>query len=192
MLIRFTACLACTTLLLLGCEDKTAEVKKDTTTQAIAIPASHFTTSRPADVKNLVEVKQSAKKGDTVTFLARVGGKTPPFVDSQAIFIAADPSLLSCELMGEEDHCRTPEDYCCVDMDSLRDGIATIQFVDTSGKPIKSSADGAGGLESLKYIVVNGTVRERNEDGLFIVDADTVWVGGKPNRSDHLAGSLSP
>ena len=47
---------------------------------------------------------------------------------------------------------------------------------------------GAGGLGSpaTMYLAAAGVGR------IGIVDADTVWVGGKPNRSDHLAGSLSP
>ena len=50
---------------------------------------------------------------------------------------------------------------------------------------------GAGGLEPLKYVVIDGTVRDMNDDGLFIVDAKSIWVGGKPNRSDNRAGSMS-
>ena len=64
--------------------------------------------------------------------------------------------------------------------------------MDPEGRPIKTTAKGAGGLESLKVIVVDGKVRDRNDEGLFIVDAETIWVGGKPSMEEPLAGMMSP
>ena len=178
-----------------GCKESGNETKpaatSSSTTSEVTIPSSSFLSTRPENVKDLVEVKKTAKTGDDVVFLARVGGKVKTFMDSQAIFIAADPGLVSCELMGEEDHCTIPEDYCCEDSQKMKAGLATIQFVDQQGRPLKTSAMNAGGLEPLKFVVINGTVRDRNDDGLFIVDANSVWVGGKPNRSDMRAGSMS-
>ena len=200
MLIKSMTLLVASTLTLTACDKASTEESKpaeqtsatNTTPSKTEISSDHFTDNRPPEVKNLLEIKQTAKKGDQVVFLARVGGKANPFIDKKAIFLAADPSLVSCELMGEEDHCIYPEDYCCEDPANLRPGLATIQFVDQSGSPINVSAEGAGGLESLKFIVVDGEVRDRNDEGLFIVDARQVWVGGKPNRQNPTAGSLSP
>ena len=189
MLIKTITMLLASTLLLSACEDAPQEKTSGST---VEISNEHFTSSRPSEVKNLVDVKKTAKKGDQVVFLARVGGKVNPFLDQKAIFLAADPSLVSCELMGEEDHCIYPEDYCCEDPAALRAGLANIQFVDDAGRPLEVTAKGAGGLESLKFIVVDGQVRDLNDDGVFIVDARQVWVGGKPNRQNPMAGSLSP
>ena len=119
-----------------------------------------------------------------------MGGKAEPFIESHAIFMAADPKLKSCELLCGT--CSVPQDYCCEDPDALKAGLATIQFVDAEGKPIKTTAKGAGGLESLKFIVVDGRVRDRNDEGLFIVDAENVWVGGKPSMEEPKAGMMSP
>ena len=43
------------------------------------------------------------------------------------------------------------------------------------------SIDGDHGLEILKYVVIEGTVHDINDNGLFIVDASKVWIGGKPH-----------
>jgi hypothetical protein len=189
MLIRIIVTLAIVSLA--SCSDSAPSPSKATpTTQAAVIPAALFAGERPADAPDLASVKASAKKGDHVVFLARVGGKGQPFIDSASIFIVADPALLSCELMGEEDHCPKPWDYCCEESKTLKNGLATIQVLDTQGRPFARTAEGAGGLASLKYVVVDGTVSDRNDDGLFIVNADRIWVGGVPNRSDHRAGSL--
>ncbi len=155
------------------------------------IPAAFFTTNRPAEVADLIQVKPTASVGDSVVFLARVGGRIEPFVDGLAIFTVADPSLLSCELMGEEDHCPLPWDYCCEDPNGITAGSATIRLAGTSGEPIAANAEGAGGLEPLKFVVVEGVVNERNDDGLFVIDADRIWVGGKPMRGEPRRGSLA-
>ena len=188
MLIRTTIIIAIATLA--SCSESAPTPPEATqTTQAVVIPAGLFAAERPADAPDLASVKASAKKGDHVVFLARVGGKAQPFVDAASIFIVADPALVSCELMGDEDHCPKPWDYCCEDFQTLRNGLATIQVLDAQGRPFARTAQGAGGLESLKYVVVDGTVNDRNDDGLFIVDADHIWVGSVPNRGDHRAGS---
>ncbi len=155
-----------------------------------SLPAHFFTTERPSDVKDLAEVKMSAKTGDEVTFLARIGGrKQGTFVPSLSMMIVADPSLLSCELMADDDHCDTPEDYCCEDPDALTHGLGTIRFMKNETDAFPFSVEGEGGMEVLKYVVINGTVNNINENGLFIVDAETVWVGGAPVYGSNRAGS---
>jgi hypothetical protein len=153
-----------------------------------AVGASFFASDRPADVKDLKAVRDGASKGDTVTFLARVGGRRNPFTDAQAIFVVTDPTLESCEIMADDDHCSAPWDYCCEDPDNLKMNVATVRFLD-DGRPIRTNAKSAGGLDVLKFVVVTGTVNDINDEGLFIVDADSVWVGGKPKFGEPRLGS---
>ena len=99
------------------------------TVVSLELPSLFFTDTRPNDVKDLVEVKKTAKKGDEVTFLARIGGRgNASFVKTVSMMIVADPSLVSCELMGEEEHCATPEDYCCEDPELRAQGLGTIRL----------------------------------------------------------------
>ena len=156
---------------------------------SVTVPASLFVTTRPEKALDLLSVKNSAKEGDEVVFLARVGGRAKPFADGFAMFVVADPSLQSCELMGEEDHCPIPYDYCCEDPQKITKGIATIQVVDAKGTPLRTSLEGVGGLEGSKFLVIDGVVTEKNDEGLFTIDARKIWVGGKPNRSNPNQGS---
>ena len=176
-----------------GCGESNNAASSSTAVKA-AVPKAYFTRNRPEEVVDLVDVKTTAAVGDEVTFLARVGGRMEPFVEGVAIFTVADPSLESCELMGEEDHCPLPWDYCCEDPVKLTAGSATIRIVDESGRPLPASAQGAGGLAPARYLVVGGVVADRNDDGLFVVDvrdAGRIWVGGRPDRTDHRKGSRS-
>lgn len=185
ILIAFSA------LTLIGCG---ADEKSNTTsneTISNSIPNTFFTSERPENVKDLVEVKKTAKKGDEITFLARIGGrKNASFVSTLAMMIVADPELLSCELISDDkDHCDTPEDYCCEDADLFSQGLGTIRFMDAEGSVYPHSVEGVQGLEVLKYVVVDGTVVDINDNGLFIVDANKVWVGGKPSYGNERGGS---
>ena len=175
--------------LLLGCGDKTPDKTTEKTTETTSVPTGLFMQERPAEVNDLAKVKENAKVGDTVVFLARIGGRVKPFVEKQAIFVVSDPSLLSCELMGEEEHCSIPWDYCCEDGDNLRAGLATVRITGDDGRPIRTDAKGAGGLEESKFVVIEGVVNDRNDEGLFIVDASSIWVGGKPTYKEPRKGS---
>jgi len=187
-LMMMTVLLASTALL--GCDGKSSEQTTSTTETFIDIPDSTFLAQRPAEAKDLAVVKKDAKIGDQVTFLARVGGRARPFVEKQAIFIAADPSLQSCEVITDDDHCSIPWDYCCEDGELLREGMATIRILNTDGRPFGVNAKGAGGLQASKFIVVEGTVSELNDEGLFVVDASHIWVGGKPTFKEPRKGSM--
>ncbi|MDP7007952.1 MAG: hypothetical protein QGI78_00090 [Phycisphaerales bacterium] len=186
MKLLLTALLAS---ILIGCGG-TEENTTPTNVQSNVLPDSFFAKDRPHDVQDLAEVKKTAKKGDEVTFLARIGGrKNASFVPTLSMMIVADPALKSCEVMSEEEHCATPEDYCCENRDLLRAGLGTIRFMNDSGDAYPFSVEGRHGLELLKFVVITGIVHDISENGNFIVDASKVWVGGKPYYGDLRAGS---
>ena len=169
--LRTFVILATTTLAALGtsgCDDSTGSSGL-TQAPSATIPAAYFTRNRPEQASNLIQVK--------------------PFVDGTAIFTVVDPGLDSCELMGEEDHCPVPWDYCCEDKNALTAGSATIRIVGEDGLPFGHSAQGAGGLAPARFLTVDGVVADRNDDGLFVVDAKRIWVGGRPDRGDRMKGS---
>ncbi|MCH2148697.1 MAG: hypothetical protein MK095_04625 [Phycisphaerales bacterium] len=189
MMRLLMTCTVLTAALLAGCESKAPE-QAAAPAAAVTIPTSTFMSERPTDVSDLLEVKKNAKVGDNVVFLARVGGRVKPFVKTQAIFVVADPSLKSCELMADDDHCSVPWDYCCEDGALLRDGMATICIRGEDGRPLKVNAQGAGGLEAAKFVVIEGIVNDLNDEGVFIVDANSIWVGGKPTYQEPMKGSM--
>ena len=161
------------------------------TVASLELPSSFFTATPSSDVKDLVEVKKTAKKGDAVTFLARIGGRgNASFVKTLSMMIVADPTLLSCELVSDESRCSTPEDYCCEDQESLALGLGTIRFMDEKGELYPFSIEDSHGLEALKYVIITGNVVDINDNGVFVVDASNVWVGGKPSYGNNRQGSM--
>ena len=150
-------------------------------TSVAVIPAANFILGeKPANAPHLTSVKASAEVGDKVIFEARVGGRVDVFVEGVAIFVAADPKLVSCD-QRPGDYCKVPWDYCCENKDAMRKGVATIQITDDVGLPYEVSAEGQGGLAPLKTVVIQGVVSEKGADGNFVVNASGIWVGSIPD-----------
>ena len=57
-------------------------------------------------------MRGSAKEGDEVTIVGRIGGDVKPWIDGQAAFMLVDSKLKPCNEQGD-DGCATPWDYCC-------------------------------------------------------------------------------
>ena len=175
---------------LAGCGNDGAQTAANTKSgNAVVIPAASFMTGEmPSNTPRLTEVKAESNIGDKVMFEARVGGRVDVFVEGMAIFVAADPRLISCD-QRPGDYCKVPWDYCCEDFVKMKLGTATIQIMDDSGMPFEVSAEGQGGIAPLKTIVVQGVVSDKDELGTFVVDASSIWVGeipdGPPSEDEH-------
>jgi len=120
------------------------------------------------------EVKRVAAAGDTVRFVARVGGRADCFVPAAAVMVVADPVLEDCIQKG--DGCPKPWDYCCEPRERIKANTATVRVVDASGLPIAETMEGMGGIAPLKTVEILGTVAETGPDGLFVVDAKRIFV----------------
>ena len=145
-------------------------------TKATTIIPAGMITKGPATGTGVAAAKLTAKQGETITIVGRIGGSEDPFVADRAVFTIVDPSLKSCADAGDPDHCETPWDYCCEDRASLKRSTATIEFAGSDGRPLKGSIRGMSGLDPLVTVAVTGTVTERNDAGMLVVRATKVEV----------------
>lgn len=150
-----------------------------------ALPKDLFITQEPAGALGVLKVRQSAKAGDHVTMIGRIGGSENPFVSNRAVFTMVDASLKSCLEMGDAAHCPTPADYCCEDSSQLAKAMASVAITDKSGKPLVISLAADGSLKPLMWIAVEGTLQP-TDGGAFIVNAEHIYK--MPN--DPLASKL--
>ena len=119
--------------------------------------------------------KLAAKQGEEVTIVGRIGGTRNPFIADAAVFTIVDPSLKACS-DSDDDHCKTPWDYCCEDREAMKRGMATVEIVGDDGQPLALPLRGLQGLEPLAMVAVTGTVTERNDQGVFVVRAKKIAV----------------
>lgn len=99
-----------------------------------------------SELRSLGDGASVVLRGDVADF-ARVEGK--------AVLTVFDHSLLSCDEMGEDDHCPTPWDFCCEDGDKITLGSTTVEFRE-EGRLVSASLEGLHGLDYLSDVVVEG------------------------------------
>ena len=143
------------------------------------LPESLFLKTAPENAKNVGESLTSAKPGDLIVIRGVIGGSEDPFVSHRAIMTIADRKLKSCADMGDEDHCKTPWDYCCEPRDSLKANLATVQVVGADGKVVKTDLKGQGGLEGLRKVVIAGKVAQESSKDSLVINATGVFVEPK-------------
>ena len=169
------ASLACTT----ACERKAANTTpaQGTTTAANApavLPANFFLPAAPAEAKPVEEVKKTAKVGDTVAISGRVGGSSEPFVNGRAVFTLVGPGIPACsDTPG--DACEKPWDYCCEKKEDIAAHSATIQVVDSGGRPLNVNMKGEHGIKELSDMVIVGKVAAADGPNL-VVNASNIYV----------------
>ncbi|MGA0369665.1 MAG: hypothetical protein ACO3N7_09480 [Kiritimatiellia bacterium] len=131
----------------------------------------------PDGLSSIPELREKAQPGEEVSFHAKVMGTLHPFVEGRALVVVGDAdTMLSCDLLGEEDHCETPWDLCCEPGESLRKGTATVQVMDENGKILSAGLRGIHGLKELSQLRIRGTVAPNATPEAFIIHATAIEV----------------
>lgn len=129
--------------------------------------------SAPAEAMSVTQAKSSASEGDTIAVRARIGGRMEPITGDSAVFTVMDLAIPSCAEL-EDDHCRTPWDYCCETPETIRANAATVQLVDESGAPI--DIDPTTELDALDEIIIVGMVAPRPSPDVLTIKARGIYV----------------
>src|SRR5262245_16732549 len=116
-----------------GCSSSTSKDNGE------APDTSYILKEEPPGALSVKEAKARVKDGDEVTLVGRIGGSEKPWVDGRASFHVVDLSFKACSDI-EGDSCPTPWDYCCVDADELKQGMAGVKFVDADGATLRTDA----------------------------------------------------
>lgn len=152
------------------------------------LPKDLFVDKAPGKPLNVIDARKNAKEGQSIAVRGRVGGSAKPIADKYAIFLVIDGNFKLCK-----DGCA---DLCHISRDKVTAGMATIQVVDGSGKPLKASIQGKNGLKPLSEVVVEGKVATLT-DTVMIVNAEKIYVakaaasaesghdGSKHDHDDH-------
>jgi hypothetical protein len=160
-----------TVALVVGCN--TGSTPNPAPAGPTAAASKYFLTDEPASPKSVSEAKESAKDGEEVTLVGRIGGSVSPFVSGRASFTIVDTSFVPCSEI-EGDSCNTPWDYCC-DSDRLPGSTAVVKVVDADGKTLAMDAKKELGMAELQTVVVKGKAK-RDEAGNLTVLTPALFV----------------
>jgi hypothetical protein len=152
---------------LAACSKSESAAAPATTTGPLA---PHLLASAPANAKDVLAVRASAKPGDEVV----VRGRVKDFVASRAVAVVIDPSKQACDEAGPMDDCPTPWDFCCDPPDEINAASIAVDVRDASGT-IKQGLQGFAGLDHLDTLVAQGTL-EVDPQGNPTVVAKSFYV----------------
>jgi hypothetical protein len=130
----------------------------------------------PAEAQDVVGVRETAKNGDAVVIVGRIGGSDNPWIENRAAFKIVDLSLKACsDIPG--DACPIPWDYCC-ETHKLPTATALVKVVDEQGKLVKEDARQLLGVKELATVVIEGKA-ERDQTGNLTILATHVFIKQK-------------
>ena len=140
-------------------------------------PAALFAGDPAAEPVGVGAMKASAKPGDRVIVVGRVGGSKDPFLADRAMVTIVDPSVKLCgEDEPGDDHCATPWDFCCEPRENLRKMSIAVVANAAGGTVIPHTLLGQGGLKPGARVVVEGTVATVGPDGAAMIAAERILV----------------
>lgn len=119
--------------------------------------------SEPDNARGAIAVRKSAKDGDEVVVVGRVGGSAKPFVDGRAMFLLVDPSLKPTV------ECDCPWDYCEYDPKEVAAARLGVKFVGADGKTIRHGAREMFGIKELSTVVVTGKLSRDEKDNVTVL-----------------------
>jgi hypothetical protein len=134
-----------------------------------AVDPRYLLPSEPATSIGVVDFKEQAKAGETVSVIGRVGGGIKPWIEGRAAFLLVDTGAP----LPDPDHKCGPECTHCAQ--ELASATTVVKFVDEEGKTIAIDSRQLLGLKEEETVVVNG-VAKRDDEGNVALMATGIFI----------------
>ena len=166
--IAFTVC-----VLASGCSSNSNTSDTVAATPAAIDGTKFLLAEEPDDAIGVIEARESAKDGESVVVVGRIGGAVNPWVEGRAAFTLIDASKLIVADGAESGEAEICLDDCCAEE---RAGCTTlVKVIDADGKLVPADARKLLGISDSDMIVVSGKV-SKDETGNFAILASGVHV----------------
>jgi len=163
------AALALTALVAAGCgtaSDPAASATIDKTKYVLA--------DEPPGAVGVLTAKEQAQDQDPIVLVGQIGGQKNPWIDGQAAFIVIDPSQKVVADGTESAGGEVCLDDCCAE--ERKNCTTLVKVVDPQGKPLAMDARELLDVKENDLVVVRGKVHRNDDEGLFSISADGVYV----------------
>lgn len=125
--------------------------------------------AEPAEPVGVLQARETAKDGEPLVLIGRVGGGQKPWIDGRAAFLLVDDGVAPS---SDEAHC---EEGCAECAAALADATTLVKFVDAQGKVQPTDARELLGIENFQTVVVRG-LAARDKAGNLSVIADGIYI----------------
>lgn len=135
--------------------------------------SKYLLVDEPDEAIGVIEARKSAKNGEPVVIVGRIGGAKNPWIDGRAAFMLLDASMVLVADGTESAEGEICMDECCA---AERTGSTTlVKVVDDSGKVLAVDARQLLKVAENDMVVVSGNV-SKDDAGNFVVLAKGVHV----------------
>lgn len=138
---------------------------------------SYALVTEPPGARGVIELRKEARDGDEVVLVGRIGGQKEVWGKGTVLFQVIDSSFKPCNENADCEGCETPWDYCCDPQEERLQAMATIKFVDATGRTLDGDARQMFQLRELQTVVVKGKAK-RDDKGNLTVLASGIY--GRP------------
>lgn len=170
-LVNLTLSIAAFTLT--GCGSSSLEPDATAVTAASLDGSKYLLNEEPDGAVGVIAARETAKDGDAVVIVGRIGGAANPWIEGRAAFMLLDASKLMVAIgedSGEDELCM---DDCCA---AERAGCTTlVKVIDADGKLVPADSRQLLGLTSDDMVVVRGKAKKDDSDN-FTVLADAIYI----------------
>ena len=159
---------------LTGCGSASTEEAGATTVTAASLDGSKYLLDEEPDgAVGVIAARESAKDGDPIVIVGRIGGSDNPWIEGRAAFMLLDASKLMVAIGEDSSDEELCMDDCCA---AERAGCTTlVKVVDADGKLVAADSRQLLGLTSDDMVVVRGKAKKDDGDN-FTVLADAVYI----------------
>ena len=130
--------------------------------------------NEPDGAISVTEARENSKDQDDIVMVGRIGGGSQAFIDNRAAFMVIDASMVVVadgEDSSENEICL---DDCCAS--ELAACTMLVKIVDDQGKPLAIDARTLLNAQVDDMVVIQGKVQRDDEQGLFTVAANGVYL----------------
>jgi hypothetical protein len=159
---------------LTGCGgSSTAGTSQQAVTPVLFDGSKYILTEEPDGAIGVIAARESAKNGEPIDVVGRIGGAANPWIEGRAAFTLLDASMTLVANGTESGSNQICLDDCCAQERSA--STTLVKVVDVSGRVLPADARKLFDITADDMVVVRGTA-SKDESGNFVVLADGVHV----------------
>lgn len=130
--------------------------------------------NEPDGAISVTEARENSKDQDDIVMVGRIGGGSQAFIDNRAAFMVIDASMVVVADGEDSSETEVCMDDCCA---SVRAACTMlVKIVDEQGKPLAIDARTLLNAQVNDMVVIQGKVQRNDEQGLFAVAANGVYL----------------
>jgi len=128
----------------------------------------------PTGAIGVISAREETQDQEEIVMVGRIGGRENPWIEGRAAFMMIDAAMTVVADGAESAENEICMDDCCA---GLRAECTTlVKIVDADGKPLAIDTRDLLDVKENDMVVVTGKVQRDDDEGIFTIAADSVYL----------------